>query len=153
MQQIRYVIRWCTRADLPSIIGLCAEHAAFERASYDPTGKLVKLERAIFADPPRLYCRVVEVDSEVIGYATYTFDFSTWDASVFLYLDCLYLKSKFRGEGIGEEIMRTIITIAQESTCVNVQWQTPEFNVRAMKFYRRIGGVGQRKMRFLIGLH
>jgi uncharacterized protein YneR len=43
--------------------------------------------------------------------------------------------------------------IAKEKGCVNVQWQTPVFNEKAIRFYERIGGKALDKKRFSIGIH
>jgi hypothetical protein len=40
--------------------------------------------------------------------------------------------------------------IAREKNCVNIQWQTPVFNKRAIKFYNRIGATGKDKVRFTL---
>ena len=86
------------------------------------------------------------------GYATFTFDFSAWDAKSYLHLDCIYLDEQFRGFGISKEIMKRFIKIASGKDCVNLQWQTPVFNKQAIRFYRRIGGKAMDKKRFYIYL-
>ena len=95
---------------------------------------------------------VVEVDSIVVGYTSYTIDFSTWDAKQFLYMDCLYLEPDVRGYEIGEKLIDELKIIAQRENCVNMQWQTPVFNERAVKFYERIGAAGKEKVRFSLAL-
>jgi ribosomal protein S18 acetylase RimI-like enzyme len=147
-----YIIREITEQDLPNLVVLCQHHAAYEQAHYDPKGKKIALKRALFARKPRLFCHVVEVENKIVGYASYTFDFSTWDAQTFLYMDCLYLESDFRGFGIGEQMMLKITEIARQNKCVNVQWQTPDFNEKAIRFYKRIGGKSKGKVRFFIVL-
>jgi GNAT superfamily N-acetyltransferase len=149
---MEYLIRNCVKEDLSEVVKLCKKHAEYEREALAPEGGQMqlglRLESAIFSVTPRLFCFVVEVENNIIGYATYAFDFSTWDAQQFLYLDCLYLEDDFRGMGIGEAVMKTLERIAKENHCVNIQWQTPIWNERAIKFYQRMGGVGREKMRF-----
>ena len=149
---MEYLIRDCKEADLPVLVGLCVKHAEFEHAAYNPKGKEVLLRNALFSNVKRLFCLVVEVDSKVVGYTSYTIDFSTWDAKQFLNMDCLYLESDFRGYGIGEKLIDELKIISQRENCVNIQWQTPVFNERAVKFYERIGAVGKEKVRFTLNL-
>ena len=149
---MRYSIRTCTRADLPRVIELCERHALYEQAPYSVENKLENLGTALFSEHPSLHCWIVEAGETVIGYATYTFDYSTWDAARFLYLDCLYLDEGYRGFGIGEEVMTRLTAVARENRCVNIQWQTPTCNERAITFYNRIGGVGKEKVRFTVVL-
>lgn len=145
-----YIIRDCRIGDLAEVITLCAHHAAFEKATYSPEGKTEDLKKALFSDPPSLYCRVVEVDGKVSGYVTFTFNYSTWGGGHFLYMDCLFLEPELRSMGIGTEIIAGLKKVAKERHCVNIQWQTPAFNERAIRFYKRIGGVGKDKVRFFL---
>lgn len=131
---------------------MIAKHAAFEQAKFQEAGKKEKLYVALFAENNPLSCIVAEVGTDVIGYATYTFDYSTWDAGWFIYLDCLYLEENYRNYGIGKVLMDKVIEAGKDRQCVNLQWQTPVFNERAIKFYKRIGGVGKDKVRFTVDL-
>jgi ribosomal protein S18 acetylase RimI-like enzyme len=149
---MEYLIRKVEEKDLATLVELCQKHSDYENAIYNPNGKQELLKNAIFSDRQKLFCFVVESNNNLVGYASYTFDFSTWDANTFLYLDCLYLDPNFRGLGIGEIIIEKLKEIATQNGCINIQWQTPVFNERAIKFYNRIGGTGKDKVRFFIDL-
>jgi hypothetical protein len=60
----------------------------------------------------------------------------------------LYLEPAFGG-GIGEIVFEKLKMIAKQNDCINIQWQTPVFNERAIKFYNRIGGRGKTMCGFL----
>ena len=147
---MEYVIRDCTEKDLPALVDLCGKHSEYEQADYDPTGKEKLLKNAMFSNVPKLFCSVIEANSKLQGYFSYTLDYSTWDAQMFLYLDCLYLEPEFRGQRIGEIVFEKLRGIAAQNNCMNIQWQTPVFNEGAIKFYNRIGGTGREKVRFFI---
>ena len=74
------VMRAALPGDMGAFIELCAEHSAYEGASYDPQGKADHLACALFAPSPRLHAWVVEQRGRLVGYATATQEFSTWDA-------------------------------------------------------------------------
>lgn len=147
-----HLIRECREDDLPKLIELCSKHAEYERTSFNPEGKLTALKNALLGSNPKLYCLIVENNKTPVGYASYTFDFSTWEGATFLHMDCLFIESEYRGFGIGEALINRLKEIAIKTGCVNVQWQTPDFNVRAIKFYRRIGGLEKNKVRFFLSL-
>jgi GNAT superfamily N-acetyltransferase len=146
-----YTIRNCVRDDLQRLIELCSKHAAYEHAVYFPEGKAERLASALFCDVPPLHCWVVETEGRVVGYCSFTFDYSTWDAAPFLHMDCLYLEDTFRGLGIGSAIIKKLRELAVEKKCINVQWQTPVENRSGILFYEKIGAVAKSKMRFHLG--
>jgi GNAT superfamily N-acetyltransferase len=143
-------VRSIQPSDLSALVELCAEHADFEKASYSSKGKAELLNLALFELPQRLYAWVVERDEGLVGYATATLEFSTWDAAYFLHMDCLYLKPEARGRGLGEQLVHEVAKVAKAKNCVNVQWQTPEWNTRAMNFYKRLGATSKNKVRFFL---
>ena len=145
-----YIIRKLEEKDLATLVKLCQNHADYEQATYNVTNKVQLLKEVIFANNPKLYCYVIESGVKLGGYFSFSIDFSTWDAQVFLYLDCLYLEPQFRGKKIGEVVFKKLKEIAKHNKCVNIQWQTPIFNKAAIKFYNRIGGIGKDKVRFFI---
>jgi ribosomal protein S18 acetylase RimI-like enzyme len=149
---MEYLIRPCEEKDLNALIILCSQHAQYERADYTANGKSDALKKALFRAEPDLNVLMVSVSEKIVGYASYTFDFSTWSAQKFLYLDCLYIQPEFRNFGIGEALMLKIKEIAQMNHCVNIQWQTPAWNERAIKFYQRMGGTPREKIRFSLPL-
>jgi GNAT superfamily N-acetyltransferase len=149
---MKYLIRDCQPKDVNTVVDLCKKHADYERASFDPIGKVEKLKNALFGEHPLLFCLVVEVNEKIFGYASYTFDFSTWDAATFMYMDCLFLEENARGFGIGEALIEKLKQIASTKSCINIQWQTPTFNEGAIKFYHRIGANSKEKTRFFLDL-
>lgn len=147
-----YNVRDCKEDDLDKLVVLCEKHAAYEKAAYAPEGKKERLQQALFSGQRQLNCLVVEVSGHIVGYASYTFDYSTWDAQSFIYLDCLYLEDGYRNYGIGAVLMDKVRAAGEAKGCVNMQWQTPDFNEKAIRFYKRIGGIGKEKMRFTLAL-
>ncbi|MFK7953829.1 MAG: N-acetyltransferase family protein [Ekhidna sp.] len=145
-------IRFAKQSDLEDIVMLCEQHAHFEESDYDSSNKSENLDRHLFGKNPSLFCLVVQQEESIIGYATYMKQFSTWDAEFYIYMDCLFLNDESRGIGIGEELINRIKQEAQKFDCNHIQWQTPDFNTRAIKFYKRIGAVSKTKERFFLGV-
>jgi len=144
------MIRFAQKKDVKRLIELCELHAQYENSSYSSAGKEHALIKHLFTETPSLYCLVALVNQEIIGYATYMKQFSTWDANFYLYLDCLFLTNESRGFGIGQKLIEFIKEDAIKLGCNQIQWQTPDFNKRAMKFYDRIGGVSKSKERYFL---
>ena len=85
------IIRFAQPDDLSQIIELCALHAEYEQSDYSATGKKERLGLHLFGDTPEFNCLVVEKENELIGYATYMKQYSTWDADFYIYMDCLFM--------------------------------------------------------------
>lgn len=145
---IPHTVRRVEPTDLNAVVALCAEHAEFERASFDSSGKLERLNEAIFGNEQSLTAWLAVVDRQPVGYATATMDFSTWNAAPFLYMDCLFVRPTHRNGGIGLALVKTVCRFARERGVSEIQWQTPAWNTDACRFYRRIGGTDLPKVRF-----
>lgn len=138
--------------DIASLVALCADHAHYEKAAYDSVDKARSLQEAIFASPPRLYAWLAWQDGVPIGYATASVEFSTFTACEYVHMDCLFVDAKARGHGTGEALLDTVIAKARSLGLHEVQWQTPEWNVGAIRFYVRHGAHAKAKQRFVLAL-
>ncbi len=143
-------IRSVLLEDLEKVLQLCVLHAAYEQLPYQHNGQKERLKKDLFSEAPRLYCLVAVSNAEVVAYATYMKQYATWEAGEYLYLDCLFVLENFRSQGIGKRLMSRIKEEAQKMNCSLVQWQTPNFNERAMRFYYRLGAISKSKERFFL---
>jgi GNAT superfamily N-acetyltransferase len=135
--------------DLPQFIELCLEHAAYERAAIEPPN-VSRLQAALFSPAPRLHAWVADRTHELVGYTTATIGFSTWTAREFLHMDCLYVRDDHRGQGIGRLLLDVVIEHAAVLNIRTLQWQTPDWNVDAQRFYARLGASAAGKVRFTL---
>lgn len=147
---MNYIIRNAAPKDIDEIINLCAEHAEFEKAEFSSFKKAEKLAEYLFATNPPVFCLVVEGENKLLGYTTFMPEFSTWDADYYVYMDCLFLRSQARSLGIGGQLIKEIAKFAKSRNIQQIQWHTPDFNERAIKFYHRIGANSKEKTRFYL---
>ncbi len=148
--RISVKIRLAKEQDIPGILDLCALHSIYERAEFNGLSKSSKLQEDIFGESPKLYCLVAESNDVLVAYATYMKQYATWDVGEYIYMDCLFVREFARGMGIGERMVNRIKREGSKLGCELVQWQTPDFNTQAMRFYRRIGAHGKSKERFFL---
>lgn len=141
-------IRFAKEDDIEHIIELCKLHADYEKVVYNAKNKAEVLSKHLFGSEPVLKCFIVELNAQIVGYATFMKQFSTWNANFYLYLDCLFLKEETRGKGIGMKIMAMINDYAKANSYTHIEWQTPDFNDRAISFYNKIGASSKTKERF-----
>lgn len=141
-----------THADVPELMAICAEHAAFERLPHAAGARADALADALQGTPPRLHAWLARVDATVVGYASATVDFSTLDGASYLHMDCLYVRAPWRNRAIGHELWDRVLAHATTLRCAAVQWQTPAWNEGAARFYRRLGAGEYAKLRYVLPL-
>ncbi|MET3653790.1 GNAT family N-acetyltransferase [Dyella japonica] len=141
-----------TRDHVAELMAICAEHAAFERLPHVPDSRADVLADALHGSPPRLYAWLASIDGAIVGYASATLDFSTLDRAAYLHMDCLYVRSAWRGRAIGQRLWERVLGLATALGCSAVQWQTPSWNDGAARFYRRLGASESAKLRYVLPL-
>ncbi len=146
-------IRFVTKKNVTQLVDLCEAHAIYEKNTYSKKGKVNQLTIDLFSENPKLYCLVVEKERQLMGYATYMKQYATWDTENYIYMDCLFMNEKARGLGLGQKLVNRIKKEGQKSHCNLIQWQTPNFNTRAIKFYNRIGATSKNKERFYLEIN
>jgi GNAT superfamily N-acetyltransferase len=122
-------------------------------ATFDPSGVGDRLAAAMFGPAPRLRCLVaINTDDDVVGYCTFTMDFSTWRATEYVHMDTLYVDAAWRGQSIGERLLRSVAELGRQAGAIEMQWQTPDWNIDAARFYQRLGASGSAKIRFTFNM-
>ena len=143
-------IRAVKAEDINSIIELTGEIARHEQASFDPIGKAEKLSKYLFSDAPRIYCLVAENEKSIIGYITYSIEFSVFQADNYLRINTFDVKEPFRGQGVGCAIIAEIKREAKRLGCDCIRFFTPAFNIDAINFYKSLGAKTTDSVRFYL---
>jgi len=141
-------VRPVTPGDLPGLLVLMAEHAAFEGG--EVTAKPAQLSRALFRPRRRLSVWVAGDGADLLGYAAASREYSAWRAREYLHMDCLFVSAAARNRGVGARLLQAVIGFATAHGLGEVQWQTPAWNLDAVRFYERLGAVGDQKIRFTL---
>lgn len=143
-------IRPARPGDCRALLGLIQDHARFEHsAATIGEGALTAILKGDVA-PFTLF--VVARGDDLLGYAALTFDYSLWRASRWAHLDCLYLIEEARGRGLGAKLLTHVQEFARLTNADRLEWQTPDWNRKAISFYRRQGASYSTKARFHVTL-
>jgi GNAT superfamily N-acetyltransferase len=138
------VIGPATVRDVPTMVALVRELAAYERAldQVELTNEL--LEASLFGDQPAVFAHVAEVDGEVAGFALWFLSFSTWLGRNGIYLEDLYVRPERRGEGLGKALLAELARVCVERGYGRLEWSVLDWNTPAIDFYRARGATPQR---------
>lgn len=135
-------IRPATSADVPLILQLVRDLAAFERESDKVIATEPMLFEALFGPHPAAEAVVAELDGTPVGMALFFHNFSTWTGWRGLYLEDLYVTPEARGAGVGKALLQHLAALAVERGCTRFEWSVLDWNVDAIAVYRRMGAVG-----------
>lgn len=144
-------LRRPTEEDIDDLIAMCHRHAAMEQATIDLDRMRNNIRHLLDAfETP--FCWVVSHQHEIVGYVSGSFEFSTWHMGHYLHMDCIYLEEPYRQKGLGSWIIEHLSAYAKKFDIAHIEWQTPNFNVDAIRFYESIGAVGKAKIRYTLRL-
>lgn len=99
-----------------------------------------QLQESFFSSVPNVFCDLVETDQgEVVGFAVWFLNYSTWTGTHGIFLEDLFVKPEFRGCGYGKAL---VVHLAKE--CVakgyhRLKWTVLDWNQPSIDFYRSLG--------------
>jgi GNAT superfamily N-acetyltransferase len=130
-----------TPADVPMILMLIRELAEFERLLHEVTATEAQVREGLFGARPSAEVAMARIGDEVAGFALYFHNFSTFLAKPGIYLEDLYVRQQFRGQGCGEALLKHLARTALARGCGRLEWSVLDWNQRAIDFYRSLGAV------------
>jgi GNAT superfamily N-acetyltransferase len=136
------LIRPALAGDVPTILHFVRELAAFEREPDAVKATEAMLSDALFGPAPAAEAVVAGRDGDLVGFALFFHNFSTWTGRRGLYLEDLYVTPAARGEGVGTALLRHLARVAVERDCARFEWSVLDWNADAIAFYRAMGAEG-----------
>ena len=134
-----YTLRRAEPRDVRAIVALIAELAEFERLTHLVQVTPESLAPHLFGERPVVECIVGEVDEDVVAFALFFTNFSTFLAKPGLYLEDLYVRPAHRGTGLGKALLEHLGALAVERGCGRFEWSVLDWNERAIRFYEGMG--------------
>jgi len=135
------VIRRAGPTDVPAIHRLIRELAEYERAPTEATGTIDQLRQALFGPDPAVFAHVAEEDGQIVGFALWFLNFSTWLCTHGIYLEDLYVTPDKRGQGIGKALLAELAQLCVQRGYGRFEWWVLDWNESAIGFYRSLGAV------------
>lgn len=133
------VIRPAIPSDVPLVLSLIRELAAYEKLEHEVVATEADLERALFGERAVAEAVIAEVGGEPAAYALFFPNFSTFLGKPGLYLEDLYVRPAFRGRGIGRALLQHLAGLAVARGWGRMDWAVLDWNTPAIGFYERLG--------------
>ena len=134
-----HTLRPATQADLIAIVGLITELADFEKLTHMVVVTPDSLEPHLFGPKPVAEAVVGEVGGQVVAFALFFTNFSTFLGQPGLYLEDLYVQPAYRGTGLGKALLAHLGALAVARGCGRFEWSVLDWNQPAIDFYRAMG--------------
>lgn len=135
---MKYIVRSAKLSDMSAVHGLICELASFEKESNQVDVTVETLEQDGFGDQPKFKCFVAEIGVKVVGMALIYPRYSTWKGAIF-HLEDLIVNKNYRGMGIGDNLLNTVVKYAHENHAKRLNWEVLDWNEDAIRFYERKG--------------
>ena len=123
--------RFAEKEDVSKILYFIRELASYEHMLDEVVATEELLEEWLFEKEKAEVLFAVK-DGEEIGFALFFHNFSTFLGRAGIYLEDLYVKPKYRGNGYGKALLQELARIALEWWCLD--WNQPSID-----FYLAMG--------------
>ena len=131
-------IRKATQRDMPFVLELIQELAAFEREPEAVEVTVDDLIRDGFSEPPLFNCLVAENENTIIGMALFYYRYSTWKGKT-IHLEDLIVQANQRGTGAGFALYQEVIKQGKKDNVRRIEWNVLDWNTPAIAFYEKSG--------------
>jgi GNAT superfamily N-acetyltransferase len=139
------MIRPARSSDVPEIANLIRELAVYEKLEHEVTLNIDELHDHLFG--PRPYAEVLMAEHDatraIVGFAFFFHNFSTFCGKPGIYLEDLFVRPQFRGQGYGKALLAQLAQLAIGRNCARLEWAVLDWNTPSIEFYKSLGAVPQ----------
>ena len=135
------MIRPATAADVPTIARLIRALVEYERLAHEVVLDEARLREHLFGPRPYAEVLLAEDPGQVVGFALFFHNYSTFLAKPGLYLEDLFVVPEQRGRGHGKALLTALARLAVERGCGRLEWAVLDWNAPSIDFYRALGAV------------
>lgn len=134
-------IRPATPDDAPTLAQLILELAEYEKLLDEAHPDADVLRRQLAADAqPRCEALIAESEEgDAVGFALFFHNYSTFLTNFGLYLEDLFVRPAYRGQGLGFALLQRVARIAEQRGCQRLDWAVLDWNTPAIDFYEQLG--------------
>jgi GNAT superfamily N-acetyltransferase len=121
-------VREASAEDVPLILTMIRELAEYEHLSHEVVATEDSLREWLFGEIPVAEVVIAEHGEEVVGFALFFHNFSTFLGRPGIYLEDLYVRLSFRGRGLGKAMLAHLAKLAKERGCGRLEWSVLDWN-------------------------
>ena len=134
-----FSIREAVVNDTPQIFSLIEALAEYEQLAHQVTGTVEQLQSHLFGEKTYAEAIVVERSNELIGFALFFANYSTFLTKPGIYLEDLFVLPEYRRRGIGTAMLSYLGQLAVSRGAGRLEWSVLDWNESAIAFYQKMG--------------
>ena len=146
MEEVTF--RKAVREDVPLILEFIKGLAEYEKMSDEVVATEEILDEWLF-DKEKAEVIFAIAEGEEVGFALFFHNFSTFLGRAGIYLEDLFVKPKYRGNGYGKAILKRLAQIAVERGCGRLEWSCLDWNQPSIDFLSVSGRNADERMDWL----
>ena len=125
--------------DIPVLMALIRELAEYEKLLHEVEVTPEDLQEHLLGPNSRAEAVVARLQGQAVGYAVYFHNYSTFTGRRGLYLEDIFVKPEWRGQGIGRALFLHCVGQAYQRGCSRMDWAVLDWNQSSIDFYRSLG--------------
>ncbi len=124
---------------VPEFLNLLDRLAEYERLDPPDAGARLRLKVDIIQNPPKFEGYIGRLGDGPVGFVTFFFTYSTFLARPTLFLEDLFVREEYRGNGFGKRLFEFCRNEARVRGCGRMDWMVLTWNKPSIQFYEKIG--------------
>jgi GNAT superfamily N-acetyltransferase len=133
------VIRPVFPDDMEVLANLVRELAVYEKLEEYARATPDDFRQHLFGPRPAAEAAIAEIAGEAVGFVLWFTTFSTFRGQSGIYLEDLFVRPSYRGQGIGKAMLAMLARLAVERGCGRLEWSVLNWNEPAIGFYCALG--------------
>ena len=134
-------------SDLETLIQLMGEFYAYEALSFDESAARSALQ-LILGNDSYGCVYLIGIDEAIAGYLVITFGFSLEYGGRDAFVDEIYLRAGYRGQGVGTKSLQFAEAVCREQGVKALHLEAERKNTSAQAFYRKAEFVDHNRILF-----
>jgi GNAT superfamily N-acetyltransferase len=134
-----FAITEAVEADIPDLLAMIHELAAFENLEQELEVTQASLFVALFGERPAANAFLAHAETEPAGYAVYYRTFSTFSGRPGIFLDDVYVRPAYRNHGLGRALLERVARAGIGVSPGRYEWIALRWNENALRFYQNLG--------------
>ncbi len=130
-----------TEEDIPLILSFIKELADSQKLSHEVVANEALLKQTLFGDKQVAEVVIGYFQGQAVSFALFFHSYSVFHGRPGIYLEGLYVQSRYRGKGFGRSLLTYLGNLAVERGCCLLEWEVLNWNQPAIDFYKSSGAI------------